>query len=212
MSSEVVGINNGVHMPVECPGCREILNLVADQDHVIGTSWGQRAKMIGWQGHDCAVLGPMPDPLDTPALLAWMSGNSGSAPKKGGTLTIVADNSTVNPVSPKAGSAPDQMEQKKTTRRYVHVPFDSTECPVEGCKVFGKVPGVRRHVGFMHKDMVDKVTFPPNRTVEGLLSAFEADEQKAERLIDDLGIRKDLPEGATWEEVAERVLALVGNR
>jgi hypothetical protein len=150
--------------------------------------------------------------MDAPALLKWTTGAlKGLLEKKPksqskDSLTVVADNSKVE-----QETLPQKTQRKPRT--LVHIPYDKIECPaLADCHVAGRVPGVKRHVGFMHPDLVDSTVFPPNRTVDGLINNFEEDEQAAERLIDALGIRSELPENASWEDVAERVLKIAGDK
>lgn len=211
--------NGSMHLPVSCPGCNKTLHLETAQESD-SDSWRTRAKLVNWQGHECPELGPMPDPMDSAELLKWIAGAyrdvvSYAHKKSSSSLTIVSDNSTVAQSVGMGNSAEPVVTQKseRKPRRHVHVPYDLIECPaVEDCHVKGRVPGVRRHVGFMHPELVDSTVFPPNRTKDGLIDNFESDELAAESLIDALGIRKDLPNNASWEDVAEQVLKIVGDK
>lgn len=60
------------------------------------------------------------------------------------------------------------------TREYVHVAFDQTVCPIDGCTSLkggpqkGSVPGIKRHVKMIHGvDVYDKTEFPALRSAEG---------------------------------------------
>lgn len=143
--------------------------------------------------HNCKVLGVMPDPADPAALMEWAAG----ALKPGGsTRTVKA------------------VDTETVTRARVHVPFDETKCTKDGCSIRGKVPGVRRHIGFMHQDEEAELVakLPPNRTIDGLLTNFEKDEAAAHRVIESLGLSEKFPpelESWSWEEAAVAVLNAV---
>lgn len=181
-------------MLVQCPGCAEPVEMPA-------AMFGKGHAGSGL--HKCPVLGPMPDPFDPAALMDWASGLLAPQP----TPTVEPVNATL----------------EKPKRQRVHVPFDDVVCPVPGCQcrhrkcgepghpVHGKVPGVHRHIWFMHREVYEQYSkqLPPNRTIDGLISAFEKDEEAAQRLIDSLNLRALLPkddDGWTWEDAAAAVL------
>lgn len=177
-------------MLVACPGCGDPLKMPSNEVFTPGT-----VVVVPEAQHECKVLGTMPNPFDPAALMLWMSGS----------LTDSQTTPTVDEVEA-------TVKEKKPPRK--HVPFDSTECTKEGCTVYGKVPGVRRHIGFMHPDEAEELLakMPPNRTIDGLISYFEKEEPAAQNLIDGLGLRSRFPvesDAWSWEDAAAAVLNLV---
>lgn len=59
----------------------------------------------------------------------------------------------------------EEVETTEAKRKFVHVPFDRMECPVEGCETHGTVPGVKRHYTRMHGD-ASELDWPEIRTGE----------------------------------------------
>lgn len=93
-------------------------------------------------------------------------------------------------------------------RKVPHIPYDRMHCPAEDCDQEGTVPGVRRHVGKKHPELVD-YHFPPKRSVNGLIVAFSSDEDTAEQIVAALGIAAKPAD--TWEDLAELVLIKIGD-
>lgn len=94
----------------------------------------------------------------------------------------------------------------------IHVPFDRMHCPVKGCQHEGTVPGTKRHVTTTHGAPLNKpgsYVFPPNRTPEGLADWLEADPERAYRLTLKLGLDDRVEADATWEDVADAILAWI---
>lgn len=80
----------------------------------------------------------------------------------------------------------------KAKRNYVHVPFDTMECPVTH-DVVGAVPGVKRRV--MHKfgkEVYDSIDWPPLRTYEQLFPKLDSwNDKQLDALADFLGEPRD---------------------
>lgn len=93
-------------------------------------------------------------------------------------------------------------------RKVPHIPYDRMSCPAPGCDAKpGTVPGIKRHVKAKHPELVE-YRFPPKRSVDGLITAFEEDEAAAEKIVAALGIRTKPTD--TWEDLAELVMIKVG--
>lgn len=90
-------------------------------------------------------------------------------------------------------------------RKYVFVPFDPATCPVEGCDVAGSIPGVKRHVKQMHgQEQYDVTAWPPLRTVDGLITAFEKMSDPAvTRIAEHYGVTDP---NASLEEIAKTIV------
>ena len=92
---------------------------------------------------------------------------------------------------------------EKKPRNYVHIPFDKMDCPVDP-KVRGSVPGIKRRVKKLWPDKYADVTWPPLRTIEGLIDTLEKmPDSKVEKIAEHVGVDNE----GSLEDIAKAALA-----
>lgn len=101
-----------------------------------------------------------------------------------------------------------EASAEKTSRNYVHIPFDTMKCPVEPDKVSGSIPGIKRRVKKLWPEKYASIEWPPLRTVDGLILAMEdMDDEHVDAIAKHVGVED--PE-ADLETIAKACLKFTG--